>query len=138
MLQAEAGDDLVEVYYRAEDTSERLIVQTEPQLEAFIQFLGHQTTIESPDPGLGLSYGETVGLLYQICRQKYLKADFRAEQDRVLAAIMNQQQRGDIGGRPEFGESEPEAEDSSRREPPPSDLEQLAPPPAVEGRPETG
>ena len=34
-----------------------------------------------------VTYGETVGALHQIWRQGYVTADFRAEQDRVLAAM---------------------------------------------------
>ena len=70
----------------------------------FLQFLGHTTTVEKPAPGLGLSYSETVGALHQIWRQKYIQADFKAEQDRILAAILIQQQESITVERPEFEE----------------------------------
>ncbi len=41
-------------------------------------------------------------MLYQMCRQEYLAADFRAEQQRVLAAILRQQHRELVTERPEF------------------------------------
>jgi hypothetical protein len=43
-----------------------------------------------------------VGVLHQIWRQGYLEADFRPEQDRILAAILRQQRRGMVTERPEF------------------------------------
>ena len=55
--------------------------------EMGIKKMGHRQTIESPDPGLDLSYSEVVGAVHQIWRQGYIKADFKAEQDRILAAI---------------------------------------------------
>jgi len=141
IVQAEEGDEQVEVYYRPEDSNERLIEQIDARLEPFIQFLGHQTTIEQPQPGLGLSYAETVGVLYRIWREKGIDADFKAEQDRVLAAIIRQQQQQTgLEERPEFGDPDfdylqPEAPPIESGEEAPSDLDRLAPPPEV-GPPE--
>jgi hypothetical protein len=109
IVKSEEGDEEVEVYFRPEAGSDRLIVTTNPKLEEFVQFLGHRTTIEHPTPGLAFSYSETVGTLYQIWRQQQIPGDFRSEQDRVLAAIMRNRQGVEIQVRPEF--SDPEYED---------------------------
>jgi hypothetical protein len=53
-------------------------------------------------PGLGLSYSETIGALHQLWRQGYLKCDFKAEQDRILAAIIRSQKPDEAIDRPEF------------------------------------
>jgi hypothetical protein len=52
-----------------------------------------------------MTYCETVGILQQIWRQQYIKADFKAEQDRILAAIMRQSQETTVVERPEFSEA---------------------------------
>jgi flagellar basal body P-ring protein FlgI len=137
IVKAEEGEEKVEVYYRPENGGERLIQETDPRLEEFVQFLGHETTIEQPDPGLGLSYGETVGALYRIWREEGIQADFKAEQDRVLAAIIRQQQQQTgTEERPEFGDPDydylqPEGPPIESSEETASDLDRLTPPPDV-------
>ena len=104
MIKSEHGSDEVEVYYRPVDAIEGYITWVDPRLGEFLQFLGHTTTVEKPEPGLGLSYGEVVGALHQIWRQKYIQADFKAEQDRILAAILIQLEEATTVERPEFEE----------------------------------
>ncbi len=104
IVQGAEGEDEVEVYYRSEDGAGRIIEKTGARLEEFILFLGHRMTMDQPEPGLGLSYGETIGALYRIWRQKYIKADFKAEQDRVLAAILKQRSQVRMEERPEFSD----------------------------------
>jgi flagellar basal body P-ring protein FlgI len=104
LIVQDLADGELEVYYRPERDGSRLIQQASPQLSEFVQFLAHKTTIETPEPGLDLTYSQTVGALYQIWRQKFLHADFKAEQDRILAAIRRQEDEGPPEERPEFGE----------------------------------
>lgn len=106
MLKADAGDDEVEVYYRPEGALQGSVVRVTPTLSSFARFLGHTTSIEEPEPGLGLSYGEAVGVLHQIWSQRYIKADFKADQDRILAAIMRQADEQNVPDRPEFSTTE--------------------------------
>jgi len=131
MVKADSGDDQLQVFYRpsAEARAENLLA--DPRLSEFITFLGHKTTIEKPFPGIGLSYGETIGALHQLWRAGYLKADFKAEQDRVLAAIIRSQKEDEMVVRPDF-EPEPEKgpDGSAPAEQMPSDLATIEPPPA--------
>jgi hypothetical protein len=123
MVKADASDQEVEVYFRAPTADQGLITRVDPELKDFIAFLGHTTTIEEPAPGLGMSYGETVGALHQIWRQRSIKADFKAEQDRILAAILRQKEAAPVVERPEFTESGlPDGDDT---EPAISDLGKL-------------
>jgi hypothetical protein len=113
MIKAESNDPEVEVYYRPTDADQGYVNKVNANLDEFIAFLGHTTTVEKPAPGLGLSYGETVGAVHQIWRQKYIKADFRAEQDRILAAILRQEEEQEVTERPEFADQgQPNASDS--------------------------
>jgi hypothetical protein len=102
MIRGEEDDPQIEVYYRAPQADQGVILRTESDLERFVQFLGHTQTIERPAQGLGLSYNETVGVLYHIWRQQYVNADFKAEQDRILAAITRLREQTTVEERPEF------------------------------------
>lgn len=100
-------DDQLEVYYRTHPSDINAVIHRVPRdLPEFIRFLGHTTSIEEPEPGLGLSYSETVGALHQIWSQKYIAADFKAEQDRILAAILRHEEEASPIERPEFSDDE--------------------------------
>ncbi len=102
MIKSDLGDPQLEVYYRPPDALQGSAYLVSPQLPELVAFLGHTTVADNPLPGLGFSYSQVVGVLHQIWRQGYLKADFRPEQDRILAAIIRQTRRGLVTERPEF------------------------------------
>jgi hypothetical protein len=129
MVKADAGDDQLQVFFRATPESRPEIQLADPRLSEFIPFLGHQTTIEKPYPGLGLTYGETIGALHQLWRTGYIKSDFKAEQDRVLAAILRSQKEDEQVIRPEFEAEDLPGETLSTDA---SDLATMQPPPPVE------
>jgi hypothetical protein len=126
MIKADAGDEGVEVYFRPDDSTRGTIHKVEPGLLALVRFLGHETEIERPEPGLGLSYGEVVGLVHQIWRQGYLDADFKAEQDPILAAMMRTEPRLTPTQRPEFDPQEP-AEDPAPAQGPQAERSRATP-----------
>lgn len=61
MLRADSGDEKVEVFYRPLDGGRPVVDRVTPSLPEFVLFLGHKPSPESPEPGLGLSYSETIG-----------------------------------------------------------------------------
>ena len=138
MLKADSGDEQLQVFFRQRPEVKPEIQLANPRLAEFIPFLGHTTSVERPLPGLGLSYGETIGAVHLLWRSGYLKCDFKAEQDRVLAAILRSQKDEELIERPEF---EPD-EDSVTPGPTlgttapgagiPSDLATMPPPPPVD------
>ncbi|MHC4419857.1 MAG: flagellar basal body P-ring protein FlgI [Planctomycetota bacterium] len=91
MMKRDLDQEQVEVYYRPTDATMGMTHLVDPRIPELVRFLGHTTTPDKPLPGLGFSYSEVVGVLHQIWRQGYLEADFRPEQDRILAAILRQQ-----------------------------------------------
>jgi flagellar basal body P-ring protein FlgI len=124
------GADELEVYYRQNPMDiNGSIHRVDAELPEFVRFLGHTSTVERPEAGLGLSYGETVGALFQIWSNQYIIADFKADQDRILAAIMREEQESTVVDRPEF--SDPESDwmemDPSEFRMPMSDLDRLSP-----------
>jgi hypothetical protein len=86
MMMGDGEDEQVEVYYRPPDTSQGVTHLVDARIAELVRFLGRTTTPDNPLPGLGFSYSEVVGVLHQIWRQGYLEADFRPEQDRILAS----------------------------------------------------
>ncbi len=52
-----------------------------------VKFLGHRPSPEDPRPGLGLSYGEVVGVLAAISDSSHGQLPFSTEEDRLVAAI---------------------------------------------------
>jgi len=133
MVKADSSDEPLEVYYRHPDEIQGTIYDVEAELGSFIEFLGHETTVEQPEPGLGLTYAQTVGAVYQIWRQGAIDADFKAEQDRILAAILEQQTQEQPEQRPEFSDPDfdvlnpDNVEDRGDDGPSYSDLDQLQP-----------
>ena len=138
MIKADAGDEELQVFFRSNAGGNPELQLASPVLADLIPFLGHTTTVERPMPGLGLSYGETIGAIHQLWRRGYLKGDFKAEQDRILAAIRRNQTEQEAAERPDF-EPLDEADDPNRvrltpdpNAPRMSDLGSLEPPPPVD------
>jgi len=104
MLNADEGDEKIELYYRPHDGAQGIIKQIEPDLSDLAYFLGHTTDVDAPKPGLGLTYAQTVGAVHAIWSQDYIDADFKAEQDRILAEILDYAQDADVQDRPEFAD----------------------------------
>jgi hypothetical protein len=102
LIKGDAGDDHLEIYYRETVGIPAQIEKVSPKLPDLVAFLGHKTTIESPSPGIGLSYSQMIGAVHRLWREGHLNADFKAEQDRVLAAIIRAQQSEAFVVRREF------------------------------------
>ncbi|MFM7133190.1 MAG: flagellar basal body P-ring protein FlgI [Planctomycetota bacterium] len=128
LLKADADDEQVQVFFRSSPEVRPEMLMADPILSEFIPFLGHKTTVEKPFPGLGLSYGETIGAIHQLWRAGYIKADFKAEQDRILAAILRSQKDEEQVIRPDF-DPEQAAAPAAGSEAGQSDLATVAPPP---------
>ena len=125
MLKGEAGEEKIEVFYRPRDDGPPMIDRVTASVPDFVLYLGHRPSPESPEPGLGMSYSETIGALHEVWKAGYLgQADFKAEQDRVLAAILRLEKERPTYDRPEF-EMEEEGSTSD------GDLGSPAQPPAA-------
>lgn len=133
MLKGESDEPKIEVFYRPRDDGPPMIDRVNPVMSDFVAYLGHRPSPASPEPGLGMTYSETIGAIHEIWKNGYLgNADFKAEQDRVLAAILRREKEQTEFDRPEF---EDEEEDTSSASGPgalvrESDLSTLATPTA--------
>jgi len=110
MVRGEADREDLSVYYRRSTAEPPVILDAPSSLPEFVAFLAHGRTPESPLPGLGLTYSETIGALHSMWRDQAFEGGFKAEQDRILAAILRASEGEEIEERPEF-EEEPPAEE---------------------------
>ena len=104
ILKGEEGQDRILAFYRAEASQKARVEKAPLPLPEFIQFLAQPSTPNVGMPGLNLRYGETISVLYELSRSGNLGADLRAEQDRILAEIMRQEEVRKVEDRPEFTE----------------------------------
>ncbi len=111
LVKADPGSTKLEVFYRERVGIEAQTDRVSPALPEFVAYLGHKTTIEAPAPGIGLTYSETIGALHQLWKAGYIPADFKAEQDRVLASILRAQKVESTVDRPEFDADIPDVTD---------------------------
>lgn len=54
-----------------------------PDLVSVIRLFARSSSPDNPEPGLGMSYSQVVGALYQIQKQGGVQADFATERDRL-------------------------------------------------------
>ncbi len=101
MLTSVRGETLPRVWYEDHRTGERTIHSIRPALDELVRFAAHRQSPEAPQPGLGLSYAETVGLLYEIQRQGGVPAAFATEQDRLMSQLLDASEGLALADRPE-------------------------------------
>ncbi|MGD9688449.1 MAG: flagellar basal body P-ring protein FlgI [Phycisphaerales bacterium] len=89
------------VYFR-DFRSEAIIQGRCPgRVRDLVRFMATRTTPENPEPGLGLTYSEVVGALYEIQKQGGIDAAFATERDRLMARLVEAQDTSLVEERPE-------------------------------------
>jgi len=102
MLVADDVNSPVRMYYRDDTTRTTLTINEMPeQLPELIKLFAHTPTPEDPRPGLGMSYSQVVGALYQIYDDRGVLAAFATEEDRLLADLLASVSSEEITMRPE-------------------------------------
>ena len=102
MLNATERSDEIAVYYLDHRTDKSTTATISTDLAEMIEFFAHNPTPESPAPGLGLTYSETVGALYVLAMGDALPAPLIAEQDVLAADLIHSLQVAEVRERPEF------------------------------------
>jgi hypothetical protein len=93
MMRGIENNEEIEIFHRNDPSDQAIINRIDPDLRDVILLLAHEPTIEDPNPGLDLTYSQVVGVLHALWKEQYVDADFKAQQDRVLAEL----RRGAIG-----------------------------------------
>lgn len=86
-----SASGMVQLFYRDFRTGKAVQRSVPDDLRKLIRFLGHASSIEEPEPGLGLTYSEVVGVVHQLCKQRAVTASFTTETERLLARLADVQ-----------------------------------------------
>lgn len=106
-------DEQVEIFFRPRPESTAILHESTHRLRDLIVTFGTRDSLDLAKPGLGMTYAETIGALYELRSRGMLAADFKAEQDRVQQAIIDALQNDlPTGPRPDF-ESDIAARDAA-------------------------
>lgn len=102
LLSAEGPDDPIRLYFR-DDAARRTVTRDSvpEELTEFIRFLAKAPSPNDPRPGLGMSYAEVVGILYELQADRGTTAAFATESDRLLANLLDSVKPEAIEVRPE-------------------------------------
>ena len=106
MVRGDERSPNLSVYYKMPGPEPAVVLDAPSSVHEFVAFLAHGRTPESPLPGLGLTYSETIGALHALWRDGGFPGSFRAEQDRILAAILRAGEGEVLEPRLEFEEEE--------------------------------
>jgi hypothetical protein len=114
IVKADENDSLLEVFYRERMDVPAVVDRVKPDISSLVTYFARRPTSDRPEAGLNFSYSETISALHELWRLKYIPCDFRAEQDRILAEILRDDQ-GERDERPEF--MDPDDPDGAERGP---------------------
>ena len=114
IVKWEPEDSKALVFYRAPNASRAKVEQVNPSVAEFIAYLARKPDPSGLTSGLDLRYGETLSVLHELSRTGDLNADFRAEQDRILAEILRKEKDEKVEERPEFP---PDAKSAAAQKP---------------------
>lgn len=79
MLSMDPGQDHLNIFYQPPfrpdvQSPSSVKLKAVPNLKTLVYLLGHKPTPEQPNEGLGLTYSQAVDVVYQLCRQRHIKA----------------------------------------------------------------
>lgn len=107
MLKAEEGTPAgvaARMFYRDYRTGRATQTKLDGSARGLIRLMAQKPSQDSPEPGLGFTYSEVVGALYEIQRQGGLRGAFATERDRLLARLLEAQDLTMVEERPETDE----------------------------------
>lgn len=136
MLAADSPTEALRVRYQSPRTNSAVTTErVDHRLRGLIEYFAHEPTPEAPAPGLGMSYSEVVGALYELTvRQRAIPAGFLAEQDKLQAEMLAAAKSTIGAPRPELaGETEEDVAAAEAQAAAPATDSPLAPP--VAGKP---
>ncbi len=121
ILTADSPTDPVRIMYKNYRTNEVIRSAVDDRVPKFVEYLGLTDTPETPGAGIGLTYSEVVGALYELSeRQRAIPATFFGEQDRLQAELLAAAESAIGSPRPELSDG---AIPVPTEEPPPAVVE---------------
>lgn len=102
MMAADSPGAEVRLRYTSpRDLKPVVMTRTPEDVGELIEFLARTTSPEEPRPGLGMTYSEVVGTLYEMTKQGAIAATFATEEDRLRAEVFEASRTTKLRDRPE-------------------------------------
>jgi hypothetical protein len=102
MLTADSPTDDVRLYYRDDETRQTFVNNKTPtEIPELVKFLASDQAAIGKQRGLGFSYSQVVGALYELYDDEGIAASFTTEQDRLLAELLVSATGEEVEIRPE-------------------------------------
>jgi len=101
MVMNDDPDEPIRVFYEDPKTGEAKTYEPSAEVPDFVRFLARSGSYLGEAPGLGMNYGQTVGVLYALFEQKALGGPLVLQQDRILRAISRERLEQAADERPE-------------------------------------
>lgn len=114
MLSAEEPTSDIRLYYRDIRTGRTAQRTVNRDVVELIRYLAQKPTPEDPEPGLGLTFSEVVGALYEMQKQYAFAAGFATERDKLLADLLRASERTALEDRPESDDRPADADGVGR------------------------
>jgi hypothetical protein len=103
-VSSTADVGLVRVHYRdprAPAGSPPVQATCQPDVVSLARLFARSASKDDPEPGLGMSYSQVVGSVYQLQKQGGVQADFATERDRLADRVLEAQRSVRSEERPE-------------------------------------
>lgn len=108
MLLNDSSSNEPRIYYRDYRTTRVTQTNVPSDLTDLVEFFGRRPSPQDPRPGLDLSYSEVVGALYGLQTAGAINAAFATERDKLMAQLLDANQRALVEERPETAADESE------------------------------
>ncbi len=140
ILASDSPTDPLRLMYKDYRTTNVTRATVDDRISRLVEYFGRTDTPETPGAGIGLSYSEVVGALYELTeRRNAIAAAFIGEQDRLQAELLSAAESSIGADRPELSDGStpapvnvPEAPvvavpESTRPETPPTESVETTP-----------
>ncbi len=114
LLLKQAGDSpVLELYYQTPGEVAGETYRLNPTVATLAYMLAHHPTLDRPQDGLDLTYGEVVDAIYQLAAEGHIAAPVEIHESSLAKLIAEYEETPEVG-RPEFGD---EPDESAPAEP---------------------
>jgi hypothetical protein len=108
MLTMDPGQGYMDLFYQPAvrtypDAPSSVKLKAMPDLKTLAYLLGHKSTPEQPTEGLDLTYSQAVDIVYQLCKQGYIKAPIEVVVTPLAKEIADYERANTPQIRPETG-----------------------------------
>jgi len=104
LIEGDQADIPLTLYYASPYRRQSETLNIVPTLATLAYILAHSPTMDRPQKGLGLSYGEVVDAVYHLCTQNYVQAPVELNISPLAQRVADEIDAGPGDARPETAE----------------------------------